>query len=283
MNCRKVILIVGVAYTYPSSSNMAQKGFEYEKNAYAALSLYDVTHGKVAGASGKKSDILLKSGTKIAGCELKTSPTVGGSLVMKYHDGFWDYGAHKNQQEKLFLQSIGNKYNVLREMNEYGHAGTNWRTKEPYLQYNSRGKKIYKDGVDPATGYEYDIDAFGKHNEIHIHIPTSVIADYYLMKNCSYINVGSHGFFTLNGKDELGLNEKLREYKFWDIPDFSKSFCSFIRIRCQYKSKRSYQFAMTLEFRVPQKSPYNIAPIKKNTVADIDQEKLYNNTLLNIF
>ena len=64
---------------------MAQKGFEYEENAYKALQKFKISTGGVAGASHDKPDLTVKNNqNKTAGVELKISPTAAGSLVMKY-------------------------------------------------------------------------------------------------------------------------------------------------------------------------------------------------------
>jgi hypothetical protein len=263
---------------------MAQKGFEYEENSYAILEKFDIVTGGTAGASHDKPDLMLKnSKNKKIGCELKISPTAAGSLVMKYTDGKWSYGDFAGEAEKEFLQAIGEEYNLLREMNTTGTNGQNWRGKVPALQNDTRGKKIIIGASNKQEAYKSDIARFGAENEVHIKVPAKAISDYYITKKCSYINVGTHGFFTLSNKDILGLNGKLAIMGHSGIPDFNRSADCMIRVRCQYKGGGDYQFVMTLQFSKVAKSPYNIAPLKKGSSSTIDLIALKKDPLLLAF
>lgn len=263
---------------------MAQKGFEYEENAYNTLEKYGITTGGVAGASHDKPDLMLKNKkNKTSGCELKISPTAAGSLVMKYFNGMWSYGDYKGEAEKEFLYSIGEEFNLLKEMNVSGQNGKNWRGKVPALQNDSRGKKLLVGTKDKKEAYDMDIAQFGGNNEVHIDVPAKTICDYYITKKCSYINVGSHGFYSLNNKDELKINKKLKELKLNLLPDFGKNAKCVIRVRCQYKGGGDYQFVMTLQFSGVKKSPYNIAPLKKGSSSNIDINALKSDPILLAF
>lgn len=270
---------------------MAQEGFLYEERAYDALHKYGISTGGTAGASHDKPDLTIKApGKKPTGCELKNSPTAAGSLVMKYYNGKWDYGEYRGEPEKEMLVSIAKAANLLREMNTSGTAGKNWRGKKPILQNTSSGSKILLVGdikklKDKQDAYKTDIANFGGKNEVHIDVGSKAVCDYYISKKCSYINVGTHGFFTLNGKDDLGLNAKLKKLGLPEIPDFATHSETIIRVRCQLKSssKADYQFALTLQFSGVKKSPYNIAPIKKGSKSDIDLIALKNDKLLLAF
>lgn len=264
---------------------MAQKGFEYEENAYKALEKYNISTGGTAGASHDKPDLTIqnKKTKKTAGCELKISPTAAGSLVMKYVNGKWIYGDYKGEEEKEFLHSIGEEFHLLREMNVSGNAGKKWRDKVPSLQNTDKGKKIIIGNIDKREAYKIDISQFGGENEIKIDIPAKEICNYYITKKCSYINVGTHGFYTLNGKDVLDINKKLKELKQKEIPDFAKNAKATLRVRCQYKGSGDYQFVMTLEFKNVNKSEYNIAPLKKGSSSTIDVVGLQNDPLLLCF
>jgi hypothetical protein len=262
---------------------MAQEGFLYESNAYKALQKYKISTGGTAGASHDKPDLTIKKKTKTIGCELKISPTAAGSLVMKYYNGKWDYGDYKGEVEKEFLHSIGEKFNLLREMNSSGPAGKNWRGKVPCLQNEKDGKKKIIGAKSPEDAYKKDLKKFGANNEIHIEVPASAICEYYIKKKCSYINIGSHGLFTLNNKDELQLNKSLKSNNLAAIPDFSSSATAMIRIRCQYKGSGSYQFVMTLQFSQVKKSPYNLAPLKSGSSSEIDEKVLKSDSILLAF
>jgi hypothetical protein len=268
-----------------------QEGFLYEENAYKALQKYKISTGGTAGASHDKPDLTIQSkGKTPIGCELKNSPTAAGSLVMKYYNNKWDFGEYKGEVEKEMLVAIAEKVNLIREMNVSGPAGVRWRKSEPILQNDRTGNKILlvsdiKNIKDRQKAYAKDLKNFGGDNEIHIDVGSKAVCDYYLTKKCSYINVGTHGFFTLNGKDTLGLNKKLSELNLPLIPDFAKSSETIIRMRCHLKSqsKAQYQWSLTLQFGKVKKSPYNIAPIKKGTKSDIDIAALQKDSILLAF
>lgn len=263
---------------------MAQEGFLYEANAYAALQKYKISTGGIAGASHDKPDLTIQNkAKKSTGCELKNSPTAAGSLVMKYVDGKWQFGDIGKDPEKQFLVSLAEQFNLLKEMNTSGQYGKNWRGKVPSLQNDARGKKIIVGAKDKTAAYKSDLAKFGAKNEVQVPIPAKAICDYYIKKKCSYINVGTHGFFTLAGKDLLGLQAKLKANKETSIPDFAKNASAVIRVRCQYKGGGDYQFVMTLQFGKVSKSPYNIAPLKKGAGAAIDEIALKADPLLLAF
>lgn len=267
-----------------------QEGFEYEEKAYKALQKYKISTGGVAGASHDKPDLTIQARGKKIGCELKNSPTAAGSLVMKYYKGKWDFGEYKGEIEKEMLVSIAKKANLLREMNTSGPAGKAWRKSAPVLQNDSAGKKLLTVGnidniADRNRAYAADLINFGGENELHIDVGSKAVCDYYLVKKCSYICVGTHGLYTLNGKDVLGLNAKLKALGLPPIPDFAKSSDTKIRMRCHLKSKSKaqYQWSLTLQFSNVKKSPYNIAPIKKGSKSDIDIASLSKDPILLAF
>jgi hypothetical protein len=269
---------------------MAQEGFLYEEKAYKALEKYGISTGGTAGASHDKPDLTVQKGKKKTGVELKNSPTAAGSLVMKYHKGKWDFGDYKGEPEKELLVAVAKKANLLKEMNVSGTAGANWRGKEPILQNTNTGAKVLAVGdiknlKDKQRAYAKDIANFGGKSEVHIDVGSKAVCDYYLSKKCSYINVGTHGFFTLNGKDELGLNAELRKLGEPLIPDFSTNSDTKIRVRCQLKSssKSDYQFVLTLQFSGVKKSPYNLAPLRSGSKSDIDINNLKKSPLLLAF
>lgn len=261
---------------------MAQQGFVYESNAYDALQKYNISTGGVAGASHDKPDLTVQKDGKTAGVELKLSPTAAGSLVMKYYKGQWDFGETGGDVEKEFLKAIATKYNLLKEMNSAGNAGAKWRkAKAPHLQNDAAGKKIIVNAKTKQEAYTKDLAKFGGSNEVHITIPASAICEYYIKKKCSYMNVGTTGFYTLNNKDTLGLNKALQSMQKQPIPNFATATTAKIRVRCQYKGGGDYQFVMTLVFGSVTKSPYNIAPMSGNGV--IDKTKLAKEALIEAF
>jgi len=235
------------------------------------LKKFGMVSGPSAGASHDKPDVtLLKGGTHTSGCELKNKPTAAGSLVMQYENGKWKFGdvtdsSGQIEEEKLLLKTIGIQYNVLGLMNGKTHA---WgKNSPPVLQYQN-GSKVVNGMpygkyslIQKGKFYAQDRKKFPGKNEVKLPIAASSICDYYISKGCSYMNVESHGFFTLNGKDELGLNDFLASKKYPLIPDFSQSVNAGIRIRMQPKSlsRFEYQFTFTFTFSRAKKSPYNLS------------------------
>ncbi len=265
---------------------MAQEGVLYEKKAYKALQKYKISTGETAGASHDKPDLtIVANGKEPTGCELKNSPTAAGSLVLKYINGKWTFGeSDDDSPEKDFLQALGKKSNLLQRMT------TQWKGKVPMLQNDANGKKKLRAGSwsnieDKRRAYQYDLKTFGATNEVHIDVGAKAVCDYYLTKKCSYINVGTHGFFTLNGTDRLGLNAKLAKQQQKPIPDFGKNASCKIRVRVQLKSssKQDYQFVMTLQFSNVSKSPYNIAPLVAGSKSDININKLSKDPIIRSF
>ena len=226
---------------------------------------------------------MLQSNNCKAGCELKISAIDAGSLVMKYFGGKWDYGDYKGEEEKEFLHEVAEGVNLLKEMNTSGPYGAGWRGKVPNLQNNEKGKKILIGASDKRDAYKQDIEKFGGQSEINIVVPAKSICDYYIIKKCSYINVGSHGFYTLNNKDTLGLQKKLKLMKHPIIPDFAHSASCLLRVRVQYKGGGDYQFVMALRFGGVKKSPYNIAPLKSGSSSTVDSVKLNSDPILLAF
>ena len=248
------------------------QGFDYEVNAFKALQPFGISAGTgAAGASSDRPDLEIKLSkdkeTKKQGCELKISPTAAGSLVMKYYNGKWDYGDYKGDPEKELLRALGQKYKLLTIMNTKNGGGMKWGGKVPHLQNDAAGKKIVVGAKDKKAAYDRDLKQYGGQNEVHITIPAKAICEYYNTKHCSYINVGTHGFYILNKQDPLGLNKNLNP----KIPDFANSAAARIRIRCQYKGGGDYQFVMTMEFSKVTKSPFNLAPVSSSSNVTINK------------
>lgn len=268
---------------------MAQEGFLYEEHAYNALKKYNISTGGVAKASHDKPDLTIQAkvgrSMESTGCELKNSPTAAGSLVLKYVDGKWGFGdTGEDSPEKDFLKNLGMKAGLLEKMT------IKYRGSEPMLQNTKDGKKKLKVGnwsilAHKEKAYKQDLKTYGGSNELHIDVGAKAVCDYYLKKKCSYINIGTHGFFTLNGADHLSLNDKLESAGYPKIPDFGKNAKCKIRVRVQLKSnsKKDYQFVMTLQFSGVKKSPYNIAPLKDGSKSNIDVKKLKSDPLLSAF
>ena len=255
-----------------------QKGFIYERNAYASLKKHGISTGAPpAGAASDRPDLEVQRGRSKTGCELKLAPTAAGSLVMKYMNGEWSFGETDGDPEKDLLKFVGEKYHLLR--NYMNNQSTRWGKQTPNLQndpMNPKNKMVGKQKFSQypipqkKAFYESDIRKYGGQNEVKVLVPASFICDYYIAKGCSYLNVGTHGLYILNSTDDLGLNKQLLKMKKPMIPDFARSVTAEIRVRCQLKSmsKADYQFVMTLQFKGVKPSPYNLAPtMSKENVA----------------
>ena len=245
--------------------NSTQKGYEYEKNASSYLKQYGITDGSYDGSKTQGPDIVLHSEKSSTGCEMKILPTAAGSLVLQYYGTEWHYGPTDGNEEKEFLETLGESKNALKLIN------STWKT-APLLQYggSNHSKKIYPPDVTPKLAYETDIKTFGSqgYGDIYIPIAGNDISRYYISKGCSYLNVGTHGFYIL--EDEFGLNKKMKT----KIPNFASSITAKIRIRIQYKGSGSYQFALTLLFSGVKKSPYNLAPVAGSSSVAIIKSKV---------
>ena len=251
-----------------------RRGFDYEVNAYRALKEYDISFGaSPAGAASDRPDLEIKKdkkNLKTTGVELKLSPTAAGSLVLKYYGGKWSFDDPGDDPEKLLMIDMAKE---VRLFNGYLNTrSSGWGKNTPLLQNDPanprtklvNGKKFSDYSVrEKGKFYEMDIGNYGGANEVIINVPASKICDYYKAKKCSYMQVASHGFFILNGRDDFGLNKILSNRGLEKIPDFKNSVTARIRCRCQIKStsKKDYQFVMTLDFQRATRSPYNLAPI----------------------
>jgi len=251
-----------------------RRGFDYEVNAYRALKEYDISFGaSPAGAASDRPDLQIKKDKKnfnTTGVELKISPTAAGSLVLKYYNGKWSFDDPGDDPEKMLMIGMAKEVRLLNGF--LNSRSTSWGKNVPLLQNdpaNTRTKMVngkrFADYSVSQKGkfYEIDISNYGGRNEVIINVPASKICDYYKAKKCSYMQVGSHGFYILNGRDDFGLNRILQSKGMPRIPDLKNSVKARIRCRCQIKStsKKDYQFVMTLDFQSAVKSPYNLAPI----------------------
>lgn len=234
-------------------------GFTYETNALSSLKELGICEKSVqpAGASHDKPDLTVyrkKLGS--TGVELKLSPTAAGSLVVKFSNGKWSFGEIGDNEEKQFLADLAKEAKVLEIMNGE-HGNHPWSKFEPHIQIENGKKKVLASSEKEA--YELDIAQYSGKNEVKIPVSTA-ISDYYTKKHCSYINVGTHGFYTFGGKDDLKLQDLVGN----SIPDFNKNSVTEIRVRCQYKGSGKYQFTMTLQFKGMKASPFNIAPLMED-------------------
>lgn len=261
----------------------SQQGFEYEKNAINFLKKFGLSDGKFAGASHDRPDIMLTVRGDQAGCELKISPTAGGSLVIKAYANstpHWRFGEiDHDETEKKFLADLAKSSGVLAEINR------KWET--PIYNIADRSNEWEKQMLKVPLRERYNSD-LKTCPDIKLILPSDSMSKYYNLKDTYYINVGTHGFYLLGSKDPLGLNERLKAAGLPLIPKFEDKCKISARVRCQSKGvtkadaeERSkgriggqgYQFTFTIEFALPKNTtPYNIAPISGTTVTIMDSK-----------
>ena len=264
----------------------AQQGFVYEENAIKFLGKFNLCDGKFAGASHDRPDIMLTVRGKPAGCELKISPTAGGSLVLKAYANstpHWRFGEiDHDETEKKFLADLAESSGVLKEINR------KWDT--PIYNVADRTKEWEKQMLKIPLRQRYDTD-LKTCPDIKMLLPARAMSDYYNLKKTYYINVGTHGFYLLGNKDPLGLNERMKKAGLPEIPKFEDVCKITARVRCQSKGvtkadaeekskgrigAQGYQFTFTIEFSLRKgTTPYNIAPIDGKTVTIKESEADY--------
>lgn len=264
----------------------AQQGFVYEENATRFLKKFNLSDGITAGASHTRPDLMLTVRGKEAGCELKISPTAGGSLVIKAYANktpHWQFGEiDHDETEKNFLKDLAIQSGALKEIN------LKWS--QPVFNVADRSREWERQMLKIPLRERYDID-LKTCPDIRIPIKSDAMSKYYNLKNTYYINVGTHGFYLLGNKDPLGINERMRLIKQPLVPKFEDVCKITARVRCQSKgitkadaqekSKRmigsqGYQFTFTIEFSLPKdKTRYNIAPISGTSVNIIESKADY--------
>lgn len=259
----------------------AQQGFEYEKNAIALLKPMGFSDGIFAGASHDRPDIMLVVRKQSEGCELKISPTAGGSLVIKAYANkvpHWQFGnIEHDETEKKFLVDLATTSGALAEINR------KWST--PVYNISDRNPAWEKEMLKTPLRKRYDID-LKTCPDVKLKLDAKAMSDYYNLKKTHYINIGTHGFYLLGNKDPLKLNERMKELGQPLIPKFEDKATLTARVRCQSKGvtksdaaekskgaigAQGYQFTFTIEFGMTSAniSPYNIAPIDGKSVSII--------------
>jgi hypothetical protein len=263
-----------------------QQGFIYEKNATEYLKRFKLSDGIIAGASHARPDLMLTVRGKEAGCELKISPTAGGSLVIKAYANKkpnWQFdNVDHDETEKIFLMDLAKQAGVLDEINR------KWNT--PVFNIADRTKDWEKQMLKIPLRERYATD-LKMCPDIKMILPSNAMSRYYNLKNTYYINIGTHGFYLLGTKDPLNLNERMKIAGKLPVPKFEDVCRIMARVRCQSKgvtkadaaekSKRvigsqGYQFTFTIEFALPKNTtPYNIAPISDTSVSILESKADY--------
>ncbi|MHB8123408.1 MAG: hypothetical protein ACYDG4_14775 [Desulfuromonadaceae bacterium] len=255
----------------------AQQGFVYEENSTKFLKKLGLSDGITAGASHTRPDLMLTVRGKEAGCELKISPTAGGSLVIKAYANsspHWRFGEiDHDETEKQFLADLAKSSGALNQINQ------KWET--PIYNVADRTAEWERQMVKTPLRERYQFD-LKTCPDIKMVLPSDSMTKYYNLKKTYYLNVGTHGFYLLGNHDPLGLNARMKELGQPPVPKFEDVCKITARVRCQSKGvtkaeaeERSkgriggqgYQFTFTIEFALPKNSsPYNISPIDGKTV-----------------
>jgi len=253
----------------------SQQGFIYEQNAIAYLKKYGLSDGISAGASHTRPDLMLTVRGQEAGCELKISPTAGGSLVLKYYSGktpHWQFGqVEHDETEKVFLRDLAATSGALQKVNQQ------WRNTPFLIEDRDVVHEKIMLQIPLRERYKADLQTCP---DVKVQLDSASMSSYYNLKKTYYVNIGTHGFFLLGNSDPLLLNDNLRKNKKPLIPKFESVAKITARVRCQSKGvtkadaaekskgqigAQGYQFTFTLEFSLPvNSSPYNIAPIAKD-------------------
>jgi hypothetical protein len=237
----------------------AQQGFQYEINASDILKPMGLVPPsfRPAGAGSNQPDLMLQYKKKKAGCELKITAASAGSLVLKYDSkdkkNPWKFGDIKDDDsEKQFIADLAE------EVGLFDIIKKNWKEvpfkRDKDLLWESTAGKL-----TPQQRYERDRDTF---KDIRGEIAATKIEQYYNRKDTYYVNVGTHGFYTMGRRNPLMLE---------GVPMFGTSAKATYRARVQYKGSGNYQFTFEMQFSIPanKKSPFNIAPVDGKSVTII--------------
>lgn len=236
----------------------AQQGFVYEENTAEFLKKFNVVEKnyKPASASSDRPDLELTFGSKKIGVELKITDASAGSLVLKYDGKNWGFNPiAADDTEKQFIADLANRVKLFDRIKK------EW-TQEP--------AKFLKVG-NLTNPQKYEIDKVN-FKDIKGEISASEISKYYNQKDCYYVNIGTHGFYMFGISDPAKFQQECSKLKTPNVPDFSQAASAIYRARVQYKGSGNYQFTLELQFKVKQKSPYNIAPCSKTSVNIIESQ-----------
>lgn len=264
----------------------AQQGFVYEENATKFLKKFGLSDGITAGASHTRPDLMLTVRGKEAGCELKISPTAGGSLVIKAYANsvpHWRFGdIDHDETEKQFLVDLAKVSGALDQINK------KWSIPIYNVEDRTADWERQMLKIPLRERYNYDLKTCP---DIKLLLPSDSMTKYYNLKKTYYINVGTHGFYLLGNQDPLGLNERLKKAGLPLVPRFEDVCKITARVRCQSKGvtkaeaqekskgrigAQGYQFTFTIEFSLPKgSSPYNVAPISGTDVKIIENAANY--------
>lgn len=243
----------------------SQQGFQYEKNVATFLKskgLVDPSFNP-AGATSKSADLEMLWKKKHINVELKITAASGGSLVLKWKGGKWQFNDVSDNPEKQFLADLAKSSGALSKLNATWKGvpakfanpnSTNKAEKMLALKLKNAKTRAEKDAI-----LESEQRKFPEINQV---LPGSVIADYYAMKDTYYVNIGTNGFYRFGNADPAGINANCRSKNIPAVPSFASVATVKYRARVQPKGGGNYQHTFELSFSVSKSdnSPYNIGP-----------------------
>jgi len=248
-----------------AADKQSQQGFLYEKNVATFLKKRGLVDPKFnpAGSTSKQADLEMILEKKKVNVELKITAASGGSLVLKWNRGKWQFDDVSNNPEKQFLVDLAKSSGALNKINKLWnkipvkHADLNSSNKSEKmlaLRWKNSKSRSEKDAV-------YDAELL-KFPEINEELNGNVIAEYYGMKDTYYVNIGTSGFYLFGSDDPAKINKKCAAKGIPLVPSFSKAAKVKYRARVQAKGGGNFQYTFELSFSVlkSKQSPYNIGP-----------------------
>lgn len=261
-----------------ATDKQSQQGFKYEKNVSNFLKkkgLVDPNFNP-AGSTSKQADLEMLWENKKINVELKITAASGGSLVLKWNRGKWQFDDVSDNPEKQFLADLAKSSGALTKLNKKWKdvpakfasvTSSNKAEKMLALRWKNSKSRDEKDAV-----YEREKEKFPEINE---ELDGSVISEYYSLKDTYYVNVGTNGFYRFGSADPAGINRKCAAKGKPLVPSFADAAKVKYRARVQSKGKGNFQYTFELSFSVAQSknSPYNIGPCSgENSVEIINRD-----------
>lgn len=248
-----------------AADKQSQQGFKYEKNVAAFLKKKGLVDPKFnpAGSTSKQADLEMIVENKKVNVELKITAASGGSLVLKWNRGKWQFDDVSDNPEKQFLVDLANSSGALTKLNKLWnkipakHANVNSTNKSEKmlaLRWKNAKNRNEKEAV-----YNSELLKFP---EINQELDGSVIAQYYEMKDTYYVNIGTSGFYLFGTDDPAKINKRCAAKGLPSVPSFSKVANVKYRARVQAKGGGNFQYTFELSFSISKgnNSPYNIGP-----------------------
>lgn len=232
----------------------ARRGFTYELNVVNNLKKHKfVPKGFTPAASENRPDIAIQNAKGTAGCELKISTNVGGGSVNFIHDkGKWKFETKTKLPEQQFLIKVAKKAGFFEVLAEEWAAAPLKRTPMT-KELTALHGKMTREQI-----YQADRERF---RSFSLKIDPRVLEKYYLEKQAQYINIGTHGLYTLGTSDPLAMNKSLVARRMRKVPRFADVAVMTMQVVVKNKGAgKWHQFMIEGRFNIPlaKKSPYNL-------------------------